>query len=188
MANADWQPAAKRLRSRLARATKEQRVLARSVGLNLKATTPNLIAAAQLRDHLASALDEPVRPPSFEQRELIDELSNWQMPSDPSPQTHAVAHAVIDLLEARRELEALEAFKPARGDIAYEWSWWKDRPPGEVDEDRLRVISSVTGDGTVYFSGGGGAGRGQVVSRSFFEPTTRAQKPPRHERQQRLAP
>lgn len=173
MANPDWRPAAKRLRSRLARATKEQRVLAQSVGLNLKAATPNLIAAAKLRDHLAAALDEPVRPPSFEQLELIEELRDWHTASDPRPQTHAVAHAVIDLLEARRELEALEAFKPATGDIAYEWSWWKDRPPGEVDEDRLRVISSIGDDGVVYFSGGGGrrarASRIEVLFRSGDE-------------------
>jgi Shedu protein SduA, C-terminal len=156
MANPDWRPAMRYLRSRVARATKEQHALAGSVGLELKATTPRLIAAAELRDHLANQLDESVRLPSFEQLELIEELSNWRKSSDPKPQTHAMAHAVIDLLEARRELEAISALKPARGDIVYGWSWWKDRRSNEVDQDRYRLISSVSDDGTVHFVGGGG--------------------------------
>lgn len=186
MANPDWRPAAQYLGSRLGRATKEQHALAQAVGLPLKAATPGLIAAAHLRDHLAAVLDEPVRPPSFEQLELIEELSGWKKASDPRPQTHAVAHAVIDLLEVRRELEALKAFKPAKGDIAYEWSWWKDRTPGEVDEDRLRLISSIGDDGIVYFSGGGGwrarASRIEILFRAGDD----ARRQSRYEAQQRL--
>jgi hypothetical protein len=148
----------KHLQAQLAAAELGQRDLAKKVGLKLKPRTPRLIAAALLRDQLAEELDQPLRPVSEAQLAFLEDLEYWAKPADPNPATYAVAYALIEILDARRSLEYLRILKPPAGDIVYLPSSRESRTAGEpLPPDRLRIISSIGKDGTVYFTGGGGA-------------------------------
>ena len=158
MSAPDWRGPSKHLRARLAAADPAQRALAEKLGLELKARTPRLIAAALLRDRFAEELDQQIRPVSEAQVEILDDLDFWAKRGDPKPTTYAVAYALIELLDARRSLEWLRLEKPRAGDLVF-LRLGSDRrtPPGSVDIDRLRMVSSIGDDGTIYFTGGGGA-------------------------------
>jgi len=158
MSSPDWRGPAKHLRSRLALATPAQRELAEKLGVELKARTPRLIAGAFLRDRLAEELEQPVRSVSEAQLEFLNDLEYWSRRGDPRPSTYSVAYGLIEILDARRSLEYLRALKPRAGDVVYLPTSRERRGPEEpVASDRLRVISSIGNDGTVYFTGGGGA-------------------------------
>lgn len=158
MSSPDWKEPVKHLRARLAGADQQQRELAQKLGLELKARTPRLLAAALLRDHLALELDQPVGTPSEAQLEFINDLEFWAKRGDPKPNTYAIAHALIEILDARRSLEHLLAERPCTGDVVY-LPLLSDRRKGKksIAPDRLHVVSSIGKDGTVYFTGGGGA-------------------------------
>jgi hypothetical protein len=158
MASPDWKEPVKHLRARLARANEEQRELAQKLGLELKTRTPRLLAAALLRDHLAFELDLPVRMPSEAQLEFIDDLQFWSKRGDLKPATRAIAHALIEILDARRSLEYLLAERPRAGDVVYlPLSSDRRELAKPIAPDRLCIVSSIGDDGTVYFAGGGGA-------------------------------
>ena len=60
------------------------------------------------------------------------------------------------MLETRRALEWLEALQLRAGDVVVEWRRSDLRNDDELDPKRLRLVASITADGTVYFQGGGG--------------------------------
>jgi hypothetical protein len=128
------------------------------LGMKLGARTPRLVAAAMLRDRLATELDHPIRPVSGAQIEFLKDLDDWTRRGDPKPSTYSVAYALIEILDARRSLDHLRLEKPRAGDLAF-LPLRSDRrkPQVSVATDRLRMISSIGDDGTVYFTGGGGA-------------------------------
>jgi hypothetical protein len=158
MSSPDWRGAVKHLKARLATADPEQRALAEKLGMELGARTPRLAAAALLRDKLAAELDRPVRPVSEAQREFLEDLDYWNRRGDPKPSTYSVAYALIEILDARRSLDYLRLEKPRAGDLVF-LPLRSDRrkPHGSIEIDRLRMVSSIGDDGTVYFAGGGGA-------------------------------
>jgi hypothetical protein len=93
--------------------------------------------------------------------EYLSDLSAWSTPEDPQPSTHAIASALIAMLETRRALEHLEATQLRAGDVVVEW-WRSDlRAEDETDPQRLRLVASIGDDGTVHFQGGEGR-RGRV--------------------------
>lgn len=158
MSAPDWRGPAKHLRSRLAAADPAQRALAEKLGVELKARTPRLIAAALLRDRFAEELDQPIRPVSEAQIEFLEDLDFWAKRGDPKPTTYAVAYALIELLDTRRSLEFLRLEKPEAGDLVFlPLGSDRRRLHGSVDSDRLRMVSSIGDDGAFYFTGGGGA-------------------------------
>lgn len=158
MAAPDWRGPVKSLQDRLTGATPAQRQLAEKLGVELKARTPRLIADAILRDRFAEELEQPVRPVSEAQLEFLADLEYWSKRGDPKPSTYAVAYALIEILDARRSIEHLRVLKPSAGDVVYLPNSRERRGPGEsIASDRLRLVSSIGDDGTVYFTGGGGA-------------------------------
>jgi hypothetical protein len=158
MSSPDWHGPVKHLKSRLAVATPAQRKLAEKLGVELKVRTPRLIAGALLRDRFAQELEQPVRSVSEAQLEFLGDLEYWSKRGDPKPSTYGVAYALIEILDARRSLEYLRVLKPCAGDVVYLPTSRERCGPGEpVASDRLRIISSIGNDGTIYFTGGGGA-------------------------------
>lgn len=117
---------------------------------------PGLVVAAMLRDALGAMIDAPPRPASIEQMEYLSDLSAWSTPDDPQPSTHAITSALIAVLETRRALECLEALQLCTGDVVVEWRRLDLRDDDEIDPQRLRMVTSIGDDGTVYFQGGGG--------------------------------
>jgi hypothetical protein len=97
--HSDWREPAARLRTRLAAATGAQHELARHLGIALPADAPELLAAAILRDAIGAVIDTPPRPASTEQLEYAGDLSAWSTPADPQPSTHAIASALLTMLE-----------------------------------------------------------------------------------------
>ena len=82
--------------------------------------------------------------------------SAWSTPADPQPSTHAIASALLTMLETRRALESLEVLQLRAGDVVVEWRRSDLRNDDELDPERLRLVASITYYGTVYFQGGGG--------------------------------
>jgi hypothetical protein len=156
VAYSDWREPAARLRARLAAATRAQHELAGHLGIALPVAAPALLAAAILRDALGATIDAPPKPASTEQLEYADDLSVWSTPADPQPSTHAIASALLTMLETRRALECLEALQLRAGDVVVEWRRSDVRNDDERDPQRLRLVASIADDGTVYFQGGGG--------------------------------
>jgi hypothetical protein len=116
-----------------------------------------LVAAAELSDHLGALIGHAPSSPSAEQAEYLADLGPWSQHGDPTPTTRATASSWIDVLLARRALEALKAQKPAAGDIVVEWRHSDGRQwPHELPPERRRIVASVGEDGMVYFRGGGG--------------------------------
>lgn len=144
------------MRARLAAATGAQHELAGHLGIALPGDAPALLAAAILRDALGAIIDAPPKPASSEQLEYVDDLSAWSTPADPQPSTHAIASALLTMLETRRALESLEVLQLRAGDVVVEWRRSDLRNDDELDPKRLRLVASITDDGTVYFQGGGG--------------------------------
>lgn len=158
MSAPDWRAPAKHLRERLAKATPEQHRLAEKLGIKLKSRTPKLIASALLRDQVSRELGESVRAVSDFQQAFLDDLDFWAKRGDPKPTTYAVAYALIEVLSARRSLDYLCALKPRAGDVVYlPGSRDRREPETPIAADRLRLVSSIGDEGTVYFTGGGGA-------------------------------
>ena len=157
MSSANWRCAGATLRARLGPATADQRALAAKIGLTLRARIPARIAAAELSDHLGQLIGHEVSSPTDWQAEYIEQLAPWSERGDATPKTRATASAWIDVLLARRALEALTTLKPTVGDIVVEW---RDddqrRPPDELAPERRRIIASLGEHGTVHFRGGGG--------------------------------
>lgn len=157
MSSANWHRAAATLRARLGPATADQRALAAKIGLTLRTRIPARIAAAELSDHLGKLIGHEVSSPSDEQAEYIEDLAPWSQRGDPTPKTRATASAWIDVLLARRALEALTMLKPNIRDIVVEWRDDDQRgPPDELAPQRRRIVASLGEDGTVHFRGGGG--------------------------------
>jgi hypothetical protein len=154
--HSDWREPAARLRARLAAATGAQHELAGHLGIALPADAPALLAAAIPRDALGAIIDAPPKPASTEQLEYVDDLSAWSTPADPQPSTHAIASALLTMLETRRALEWLEALQLRADDVVVEWRRSDLRNDDELDPKRLRLVASIADDGTVYFQGGGG--------------------------------
>jgi Domain of unknown function (DUF4263) len=140
----------------LAPATAAQLDLAGRLGLTVPADAPGLLVAAMLRDALGPTIDAAPKPASAEQLEYLDDLSAWTTPEDPQPSTHAIASALLTMLETRRALECLEVLQLRAGDIVVEWRRSDRRTDDEVDPQRLRLVASIADDGTVYFQSGGG--------------------------------
>jgi hypothetical protein len=153
--HSDWREPAARLRARLAAATEVQHELAAHLGIALPDAASALLAAAILRDALGATIDAPPRSASSEQLEYVDDLSAWSIPADPQPSTHAIASALLTMLEKRRALECLTALQLRAGDVVVEWRQ-SDLRNDELDPERLRLVASIADDGTVYFQGGGG--------------------------------
>ena len=156
MPHSDWREPAALLRARLAAATGAQHELAGHLGIALPAAASALLAAAILRDALGATIDAPPKPASTEQLEYVDDLSAWSTPADPQPSTHAIASALLTMLEKRRALECLEALQLRAGNVVVEWRRSDLRNNDELDPQRLRLVASIADDGTVYFQGGGG--------------------------------
>jgi hypothetical protein len=152
----DWREPAALLRAQLEAATGAQHELAGHLGIALPAAASALLAAAILRDALGATIDAPAKPASGEQLEYVDDLSAWSIPADPQPSTHAIASALLTMLEKRRALECLEALQLRAGDVVVEWRRSDLRNDDKLDPQRLRLVASIADDGTVYFRGGGG--------------------------------
>lgn len=153
----NWREPWRILRQRAGPATAEQRKLAEYLGVPLPRRVRHLVAAALLQDALSGVLGKgSTQPPSVGQLDYLHDLAPYRKSDDGSPKSAAVVSALIDLCLARRAAEALNAFKPARGDIAFEWARHLDlRSDVDYDPARLRIISSIGADGRVYFEGGG---------------------------------
>lgn len=156
MTHRDSRKPAAYLRSRLASATKAQIDLAEHLGIVLSVDMPALLAAAVLQDALGSTIGTPVRPPSSEQLEYIDDLAAWSTEGVSRPSTHATASALLTLLETRRALAWLDDLQLRTGDLVVEWQRQDARGEDEPDPQRLRLVASISDEGTVYFQGGGG--------------------------------
>jgi hypothetical protein len=173
----NWRAPASLLRAQMAGATKEQLDLARHLKLTtITKQTPALLAAGLLRDALGQMIGQPPREPSSEQLEYLNDLDFYACDTE-SPSTHATASASLKLREIKQALDALEAIKPAAGDIVEFTSRYMHR--GQRDPHSRRLIKSIGDDGTVYFQGGGGQRsvphRIQIVYRADDD-STAAQK------------
>jgi hypothetical protein len=163
MPYSNWREAAEILRRAVDGVDDEQRDLAENLGIVLP-SVPGRIAAAILREALA----EPLRldrqtEPRFGQMEfladIVEEIDGVEVDGLVPLATANQASAWIDVMLARRALRALEELEPTAGDVVR----------GGRD-DRLGIVSSISGDGRVNLRGLWGRGldphRLSVVARA----------------------
>jgi len=146
MASADWRTADSELKAALEAATPQQRQVAATTGLQLTAKTPMIVAAAQLREALRVDLRLPPRGPvSDESIQLVNQL--WVGSGGVVvPRTREEADGWIEYLFLKRRRTALRALAPMAGDVVA-------TSGGEHAE-----ITSIGGNGRLYFRGGMGSG------------------------------
>ena len=75
------------------------------------------------------------------------------------------------MLETRRALQWLEALQLRAGDVVVESRRSDLRNDDELDPKRLRLVASITDDGTVYFQGGGATVPASTASNWSTGPT-----------------
>lgn len=140
-----WKDVAEALGRVTGEATDQQLALAERIGLDLPKDTPQLIAQARLRIHLATELGmQRPRPATESQCDWIEELSDEN--GFAVPDNSEEAHAWIEHMLLCRRRSALEVLQVEAGDIVA-------RPDGSVAE-----VSSIGENGRVHFKGGMGAG------------------------------
>jgi hypothetical protein len=141
-----WEDAAAVLRETIALADDEQQKFAETVGLRLPAGAPALVAATMLRERLRDLLREaPSEPPTDGQLEYLDDLLDRTGEPRPFPaNTKLQMSAWLDVLSAKRTLQALEWLQPVTGDVV-----------SRIDrQDELYAVVSVSGDGHINLAGG----------------------------------
>lgn len=133
-----------RLTDTVQAATPEQIALAKRIGAKVTKQTPAVVAAAVLRFALSKQLLIPVD--ELIRKHLRDHLKALKKETSlpVNPANDEEAEAWVEYLRLVRRKRCLEALKPEAGDIV-------DGPYGEMVE-----VSSIGGDGRVYFKGGKG--------------------------------
>jgi hypothetical protein len=145
MTHADWRDAIQSISEQLGTVTEEQRNLARLHGVELKEEMPRTVAAVALRSALRGPLCvDADREPSDGQLEFLDDLSEYLEIERPSPDSYQEASAWIEVLSARRAIDALQRLELRQGDVV--------QLAG--DEGAFAVVSSIGSDGTVFFAHG----------------------------------
>jgi hypothetical protein len=161
----DWREPARRLAASYGPPTPEQVALAAHAGIDLPEDTPHDVAAALLLDALADTLTlHAALPPTPGQLAYLHDLGHeWRLA--PWRATRRVSSALIGVLVSRGRVGALEALRPAHGDLV-----GVARPPRHDDEADIPflvdpaprplppslVVSSVSESGRVNFRGGSG--------------------------------
>jgi hypothetical protein len=157
MADDGAREAIRRLRRRVRRATAEQRRLGAAHGLRIATRAPYLVAGAQLRDALDDVLAGERAPATDGRLEYLADLAaDAGLDSPPQPGSADEARAWLDHLLTQRTLAALLALRPAPGDVIYLRQRGQAPPEaGELDPERVRMISSIDQEGRLHFRGAG---------------------------------
>lgn len=139
-----WEYAVEQLSAAVQDATADQLALAAKIGLSIPPDSPEIVAAALLRVALFKELHLPSERPISDH--LQSRLKNLrkEMKLKLAPTNDEEASAWVEYLRLLRRKRYLAKFQPAAGDVV-------KLPDGEKIE-----ISSVGGDGRVYFKGGRG--------------------------------
>jgi len=134
--------------------TKEQKRVAKLLGVELASDDSFLIAAARIEDAVADAVgDEPISKPSKNQERIASEIG-----LDISMDSHRVAWNKI---KQKWQLDNYEANVPAArnmnlkpGDRVIKHLTIK-APSGDIKFEKEYIVSSIRWDGFVYFKGTG---------------------------------
>lgn len=149
MTHHNWKPVVKLLKVRTGKVTRDQILLAKTLGVKLDQSLPALVAAQQLRSLLEAEL--LIRPPgevTEPQLEFLRDLEEQlERVAVVEPASRAEASAWIEVLDTERAIRALKGLRLSAGDVVSRSL--TDDEPGEI-------VASITDDGTVYFKGGGG--------------------------------
>lgn len=150
----DWQEPARHLRSATGPATEELLHLAETLGCT-HANEPRGVLVAIVEDHLAPVLHGAAPQPATEkQLAYLDGLGHDRMSSGTS---RSVASAWIDHYLSIRTVQALEQLELMSGDEVQVVHEFVDAETGEVTRsDWTATVSSIGGNGLVYFRGGNG--------------------------------
>jgi hypothetical protein len=151
MSYSTWRDAATAVRRHFGSVSERQLQVAQQLGIQLGRRTPRLVGAVLLREALADVLGSQASdPPTDQQMEYLRDLAEAVGAKPPKKiPSRDQAEAWIEVMHARRALEALKDLKPEPGDIVA----LRTATDREVDE-----VASIGDDDRIYFRGGRGAG------------------------------
>jgi hypothetical protein len=145
----NWRDALAVLREILGISTARQKALAATAGVVLPKRMPRIVAAARLQSALQTDLGlRPSYPCAAGTLEYMSKLDTGALKVKPKPLDQREAQAWITFFYMKRREAALEALRLEAGDLVQT----RDSAP-DIEE-----ISSIGGDGRLYFKGGAGAG------------------------------
>lgn len=154
----DWREPANALAGALGKPTAAQLDLARLIGMRLTGDEPRAVVAAKLEDHLTPAIHgvEPRRPSQRQLKFLASLRADAPVPALTDLTLSSVS-AWIDHFLGLRTLAALRDLELSQGDIVERRRRFRHAVTEEemLSSDVLEV-SSIRGDGLVFFKGGNG--------------------------------
>lgn len=149
MSHDNWRDAVADIRIATGGITPVQRQLASVAGVSLPDGMPKLVAAARLKAALSPELGiEPAIARSDIQDDILAKLETPEVRVSPVPADAREADAWIEFLRLKRRQRYLEELQLIAGDVVEATG----SPSLELVE-----VSSIGGDGSIYFRGGGGA-------------------------------
>ncbi|MDE3721382.1 DUF4263 domain-containing protein [Nocardiopsis sp. N85] len=154
MAETDWRKVVDGLLLRSAEPTQEQRDIASALVISLDPGTPELVASALLRTHLAKPLGLTGTPligdSEYAYLKRVAAETDMRIPAEIG--TRELLDAWIQVAWAKRSVSHLERLRPAAGDVVVVAERWR------TERVRYGEISSISVDGRLNFRGGYGRG------------------------------
>lgn len=149
MPHDSWRGAVEAIRAATALVTSRQKQIAAVAHVELPDDMPQILAAARLQTALAMELGLSESSPVLGyQVDLLTELATDAHVATPAPTDRREADAWIEFLRLTQRRLALEQLRIEASDIVEVMRF---------GGGHLAEVSSITGDGTIYFKGGEGA-------------------------------
>ena len=148
LVHAGWEGAVAAIRRTIACCDEEDRTFVSSVGVELPASLPLLVAAARVRSAVVSHFGFAPSGSTDVQQEILAEMAAAMSVGVPAAvDSYEEAEAWIRCLYLKQRLQSLEQLRLAKGDVVS-----RNASTGRFDE-----VSSIGDDGQVWFTGGRGA-------------------------------
>jgi hypothetical protein len=153
----DWREPVRRLTEQTGPATRDQLRLAKQLSLTFDASTPRAVASTLLEDALRPAIwGSNPEPATDKQRAYLLQLERGDVSGD-ADLSKAAASAWLDHLLSLRTIQSLGELQLVQGVGVLQRTTWTNPESGETFEHLdEHTISSIGGNGLVYFKGGNG--------------------------------